>query len=125
MASTYEEAPAGTARSAAPPGVPPVWRRLGWLDYVVLILFVLVLAFVFHRISTELHYRWNWRTVLDFVVFYDSRTQGWRTNILLQGLCATIRLVLWASVLALAIGVALGVCRASGMPLLRMAAGLY
>ena len=125
MASTFEDAPAAAARSAAPPGAPPVWRRLGWLDYAVLVLFVLGIAVIVYRVSTALHYRWNWGAVLDFVVFHDGRTQSWRPNILLLGLFATLRLVVWASVLAVVIGVALGVARASGVPLLRMAARLY
>jgi polar amino acid transport system permease protein len=102
-----------------------LWRRLGWLDYVVLVIVVCFAGFVLYRINTALHYRWNWGAVLSFVAFYDSKVEAWRTNILVQGFWTTLRLVGWASVLALLIGTALGIWRVSKLPLLRMISRFY
>lgn len=109
----------------AVPIAPAKSRRLGLIDLAVVVVLFLGLGFIVYRINTALDYRWNWSVVFDFVVRYDAKQEAWRANILLQGFLTTVRLVLWASVLALVIGIALGTARISASPLLRMVSRFY
>ena len=121
-------------RTAPQGGVAALPRRLvgrsrrvqfRWLDLVILVAVGLGLAVVIYRINTSLHYRWDWSVVPDYFLHYDTATRTWRSNILLQGLLTTIRIVLWSAVFAFIIGLAVGLCRVSSNLFLRLVARAY
>ena len=82
-----------------------------WFDGLLLLLLAGVAAFLGYRAAVELNYHWNWGAMPQFLFRYDQESGRWTTNYLIDGLLTTVRLSLWASLLALVAGfaVALGV----------------
>ena len=108
----------------SPPPAPPR-RRLTPVDYL---LFGIVAAFILYavyRVNDVLVYHWNWGRVLDFVVRVDDETGALVSNLLLQGLYTTLRLAVWATVLATIIGVVMGYWRTCNNLTLRIIARTY
>ena len=103
----------------------PVKRKFTQVD---ILLFGLVVAFVFYttyRVNDVLVYDWNWTRVLGFMVKYDEQTQSWVSNLLLQGLATTLRLAVWATLLATVFGVVFGYWRTCENLTLRIIARCY
>lgn len=99
--------------------------RLNWIDIVVLLLIAVAVAFVAYRVNVVLKYQWGWNSIPGYILRYDEELESWVPNLLLQGFFTTIRLSIWASVLAAVIGVALGLCRTSHNMFLRMVGRAY
>ncbi len=70
-------------------------------------------AFVFHRISGSLNYRWEWQAIPQYLFRYDPASDTWVSNVLMQGFFTTIRLSIWATLFACLIGTAMGLLRVS------------
>lgn len=68
---------------------------------------------VWDRIQEGLHYKWDWASLPQYVVRIDPETGEWMANTLLKGLLTTLRLSLWAGLLATFVGTAAGLCRVS------------
>jgi polar amino acid transport system permease protein len=99
--------------------------RLGWRDALLLALVAAAIGFVAWRVQTSLNYRFRWDTVGQFLVRQDAATGRWVPNLLLAGLLTTLRLAVWASVLAAVVGLAVGLMSASKRLLPRMVARTY
>jgi polar amino acid transport system permease protein len=81
------------------------------LDAVLLTLLLCAAGFVVYRISVKLNYTWNWGIIPQFLFRYDQDSGQWVTNYLIQGLLTTVRLSLWSSILALALGLGMALAR--------------
>jgi len=100
-------------------------NRLHWFDFVLLIgLFALGLL-VWYRIDGALNYKWRWDIIPNYIIRYDADDGRWVANLLLQGAITTLRVSLYAGILALVLGVVLGVARCSGNLAVRMLARTY
>jgi len=108
----------------APPPAPGR-RRLGLVDIVVLVALAAALVYVGWRAQTVLRYNWNWAPVWNFVVRYDPELGSWVPNIILKGLWTTIRISVWAALLAALFGGAMGIARVSNSLFLRLVARSY
>jgi polar amino acid transport system permease protein len=86
-------------------------RSFNPLDAVLLILLLCAAGFVVYRISVKLNYTWNWGIIPQFRFRYDQDSGQWVTNYLIQGLLTTVRLSLWSSILALALGLGMALAR--------------
>ena len=83
------------------------------LDVIVGILILGAAMYVGHRITADIRYAWEWRSLPQYLVRYDLETGAWVPGVLLQGLFMTIRLSLWGTVLATLVGTVMGLCRVS------------
>jgi polar amino acid transport system permease protein len=84
-------------------------RRFGLLDAGLIAVFAAAVIYAWVRVSDVLVYKWNWG-FLPKVLFRRDETSGWwEPNVLLEGLLTTIRLSFWAMVIAIVLGLALGV----------------
>ena len=100
--------------------------RITWLDVVLIGIAVAAVAWLVHRVNTELHYHWDWgRIVPNYFFRFDAEEGRWVTNLLAEGFFMTIRLAVWASLLAAAMGVVLGVFRVSNILFLRLLGLVY
>lgn len=99
--------------------------KLHWLDVVLLVGLGLVVALVWFRIDGALNYKWRWEIIPNYILRYHEEKQRWVPNLLLQGLITTVRVCLYASVLALFLGVILGIARCSKNLAVRMLARTY
>lgn len=104
---------------------PKAKRRLGWLDVVIIALVLALMIYVYGRVTDVLVYKWNWSFLPNFFVRFDEEAGGWEPNLLLEGFFNTIRLSVFAMILASIIGIAMGVMRTAGRLLPRMIAGSY
>lgn len=112
------------------PGAPNRFaRKLRWPDYAILALIALLVGYVWTSIQGEgdgaLNYRWRWELIPGYVVGYREDGGEYFANLLLQGLAATIRISLYSGILALILGVFLGIARCSGNLAVRMLARTY
>lgn len=103
----------------------PVLGRLTVLDLVLVMLLLAAALWVWWRVETRLVYDWNWGIIPGYFLFVDEETGRWQSNLLLQGLVTTLRMTLWASLLALVIGTLLAVARISTWPSLRWLSRTY
>jgi len=99
--------------------------RIKTLDIIIALLMIGAAAYVGHRITGDIRYSWEWRSLPQYILRYDAETSGWVPNVLLKGLFMTIRLSLWGTVLATLIGTVMGLCRVSGSLFYRLIGRTY
>lgn len=85
--------------------------RITKLDLVVTALLLMLAGFVVYRLTIALNYKWNWSIIPQYLWYFDATEGRWKANVLIQGLFTTIRLSVWATLLAMGIGLGAGVLR--------------
>ena len=90
-------------------------RKLHWLDYVILAVILAFLFAIWYRIEGNLNYKWQWGRIPNYIIRWNEEETRWVTNLLVQGLVTTIRISIYASVLALIFGTILGIAELLGM----------
>jgi polar amino acid transport system permease protein len=105
--------------------VPSFIQKLRWLDWLILVVLTGIITYVGFRIEGALNYNWRWDLIPDYIVRYREDRNEWFANLLLQGLFATIRISIYASVLALIFGTLLGIARCSENLTVRLLARTY
>ena len=66
-----------------------------------------------YRLTMQLNYKWNWGILPQYFFYFDDETGRWVANILIKGLMTTIRLSVWATLLAVLFGALTGLMRIS------------
>lgn len=100
-------------------------RKLHWLDWLILAVLAGFFAVIWFRISGALNYKWQWDRIPNYILRWDEEDGRWVANLLLQGLITTIRISIYASVLALILGTILGIARCAQNLAIRMLARTY
>jgi polar amino acid transport system permease protein len=100
-------------------------HRFTVLDVMILLIVAAGAIFIFHRIRDGLHYRWEWEAIPQYLLRRDPATGTWMPNVLLQGFFATIRLSIWATLLASLVGTAMGLLRMSACRFRRWVGAAY
>ncbi len=95
------------------------------LDIALGSLMIVAGLFIAYKVSASLKYTWNWNAIPQYFFRFDPETRHWVPNILMQGFFTTIRLSIWATLLATLIGIAMGVLRVSRSLFNRLVAGTY
>lgn len=88
-------------------------KRFTLLDGLLAALVAAFLITLAHRLSAGLNYQWNWAAMAQYLVRFDPQSGRWVPNLLLQGFLTTIRLSVWATLLACLLGILTGFCRIS------------
>jgi polar amino acid transport system permease protein len=88
----------------------PRRRVFSPLDAVLLALVAGAVIFTIYRITVKLDYAWNWSVLPQFLFRHDEE-QGWVANYLVKGLLTTLRLSIWAGLLALVLGLLMALAR--------------
>ncbi len=85
-------------------------RRWLWLD-IILALALFLCAFLFYNQATgsqsTLPQSLHWHELIKYIGWHDEA--GWHMGLLLKGIAATIRLGIWSGLLALIIGLFVGI----------------
>jgi polar amino acid transport system permease protein len=97
--------------------------RFTWLDALLIALILAAVVFIVHRVGVEMQYRWQWPVILQYLVRVDG--VNWATGTLLQGFLTTVKLSLWAMILATLLGVFMGLFRVSRGLFYRLIVGSY
>lgn len=95
------------------------------MDIFILIIIGVFLLIIWYRIEGNLHYKWQWAEIPNYILRWDETEQRWTSNLLLQGLIETIRVSIYASILAVILGVILGIARCATNLTIRMLARTY
>lgn len=99
--------------------------RITPLDAVILTALAGVVGYVIHQAVSGLNYHWRWEAIPQFLIRYDAADGTWHPGLLTQGLLTTLRLSLWAGVLATFAGIIMGLFRVSPSLFKRQLAGTY
>jgi polar amino acid transport system permease protein len=99
--------------------------RFRWLDALIIAVLAGFAVLVAYRIKVGLNYKWNWASMPQYLLFRDPETGRWAANYILEGLFTTVRLSIWATILATLIGIVLGVCRTTKSLFLRLVGRTY
>ena len=95
------------------------------LDAAILAALAGGFAYVVYKAATGLNYHWNWEVIPQFLLRYDETAGAWRPGLLTLGLLTTVRLSLWSGLLAMLLGVFIGLFRVSPSLFKRQIGGVY
>lgn len=87
--------------------------RFSLLDAVILAALAGMVGYVIFKAATGLNYHWKWEIIPQYLLRYDANAGEWRLGLLTKGLITTLRLSLWSTLLAMIVGVAMGLFRVS------------
>ena len=83
------------------------------LDTVIAAAIIATLSFAAWRIVSSLNYRWNWAGLWGYILRTDPISGKLSAGLLLQGLGTTIRLSIWAMLIAIPLGLIVALLRLS------------
>ena len=86
-------------------------RRLTWIDAALLAVLAAFVAYVWVQIDGRLNYVWRWEIIPAYLFRFDEAEGRWVANLFVSGFLTTLRICIYASVLALVFGVVLGLAR--------------
>jgi len=110
-------------RDNPPPAIKT--SRFTLVDVFLFASLIALIAYAVFRVNDVLIYHWNWSRILNYVVRFDETLNTWVPNLLLKGLATTLRLAVWATVLATVIGLVMGYWRTSNNLTLRIISRCY
>ncbi|MEM1429945.1 MAG: amino acid ABC transporter permease [Pseudomonadota bacterium] len=100
-------------------------QKLHWLDWLTLVVLAAFFGYIWYQIDGKLNYNWRWDQMPNWILRYREDQERWFANLLLQGFVTTIRVSIYASILALIFGTILGIARCSKNLTVRMLARTY
>lgn len=86
-------------------------RKFTLLDILALLSVIGLACYIAYRLFYDLNYNWNWSIIPTYMVRFDQGQQKWVANALLEGFFITIKLSIWGMLLALVLGILMGICR--------------
>ncbi|WP_028574817.1 amino acid ABC transporter permease [Desulfonatronovibrio hydrogenovorans] len=87
--------------------------RITVLDIVVIALLAAAGGLLYLRIVSQLDYNWEWSLIFQYIYRYDEASGTWVPGMLARGFFTTIRLSIWATLLAIILGTIIGLFRTS------------
>lgn len=100
-------------------------QKLKWPDWVILAVLAGFFGYVLLTIEGTLNYSWRWHLIPGYIVSWHTTREEYFANLLLQGLIATIRISIYALILAVILGTILGIARTASNLTVRMLARTY
>lgn len=100
-------------------------KKIHWADIIIVGLLVLFFGYIWLQIDGKLNYKWQWERIPNYLFRYDDEAGRWVANVLILGVINTIRISIYASLLAIVLGVFLGVARTAKNLTIRMLARTY
>lgn len=82
-------------------------------------------GYFFFKAASGLNYHWKWEIIPQYLLRFDSNAGEWRLGLLSQGLVTTLRLSIWSTLLAMLVGVAMGLFRVSPSLFKRLISSTY
>ena len=95
------------------------------LDAIVLLVVGGFIGYVVYRVDSVLVYAWDWSVIPGYLFRWDEETQSIVPNLLIKGLITTLRISIWALLVASVLGVLLGIARTSRRLLPRLIGWAY
>ena len=95
------------------------------MDGAIVVVLVFLFVYIWQQVGETLQYKWRWELIPNYLFRYDEESDRWVANVLILGLITTIRISIYSGLLALALGIMLGVARTSRNLTVRMLARTY
>jgi len=92
---------------------------------VIILLCIAAGVFIYYRIEYGLEYKGDWSAVPQYLLRRNEETGRLVPNFLLQGLITTLKLSVWATILATIVGIIVGLFRTGDNLFLRMVGRTY
>lgn len=99
--------------------------RFRTLDVVILLLCLAAGVYIYYRVAYGLEYKGDWSAIPQFLLRRDRSTGRLVPNYLLQGLITTLKLSVWATILALMVGIVVALLRTSKTLFFRLVGRTY
>ncbi len=88
-------------------------NRITNLDIAVSIALTSVFIWLVYRVNVEVDYKWNWSIIPQYLIRFDPEKSRWVWGLIMQGVFTTLRLSIWATILAMIFGTIMGLFRVS------------
>jgi len=88
-------------------------NRITNLDIAVSLVLTSVFVWLAYRVNVEVDYKWNWSVLPQYLIRFDPEKSRWVWGLIMQGVFTTLRLSIWATILALIFGTIMGLFRVS------------
>jgi len=95
------------------------------LDALILLLTAALCLYLTWWFRGGVRYTWHWEIIPQYFLRHDPAANRWVPNLLLQGFINTVKISIWATVIATILGTGLGVLRASPTLLSRLIGRTY
>jgi polar amino acid transport system permease protein len=66
-----------------------------------------------YQAARQTQYQWSWQVIPQYLLRFDEGSDRWVPGLILDGVLVTLRLSVWATILALIIGTVMGLFRTS------------
>ena len=87
--------------------------RITATDLILLAGIGTAVVWLLYQATVQAQYRWNWQAMPQYLLRLDAQSGRWVPGLILQGVLVTLRLSIWATILALIIGTIMGLFRTS------------
>jgi len=87
--------------------------RITTTDLILLAGVGAAVVWLLYQATVQAQYRWNWQAMPQYLLRLDAPSGRWVPGLILQGVLVTLRLSVWATILALIIGTVMGLFRTS------------
>lgn len=87
--------------------------RITITDLILLAGIGSAVAWLLYHATVQAQYHWNWQAIPQYLLRLDEKSGRWVPGLILQGVLVTLRLSVWATVLALVFGTVMGLFRTS------------
>ncbi|MBT8358535.1 MAG: amino acid ABC transporter permease [Desulfobacterales bacterium] len=88
-------------------------NRITNLDIVVFLALTSSVVWLAYRVNVEVDYKWNWSVIPQYLIRFDPEKSRWVWGLIMQGVFTTLRLSIWATILAMIFGTVMGLLRVS------------
>jgi len=85
--------------------------RITTADLVLLTGIGAAVIWLLYQATVHAQYKWNWQAIPQYLLRLDEQSGRWVPGLILQGVLVTLRLSIWATVLALILGTVMGLFR--------------
>lgn len=88
-------------------------NRITNLDIAISLALTSVFIWLAYRVNVEVDYKWNWSVIPQYLIRFDADKSRWVWGLIMQGVFTTLRLGIWATILAMIFGTIMGLLRVS------------
>jgi len=94
--------------------------KFTWLDLPLILILTAGCGWFLYRVNAQVSYPWNWSVIPQYLFRFDQAAAKWVPGLITQGVITTLRLSLWATILAFVCGIVMGLLRTGRSRLGRM-----
>ncbi len=100
-------------------------HKITRLDILLFLILAGICVWIVHRINVEVHYKWDWNVMPQYLFRFDAATGRCVPGLIMQGLFITLQLSIYSTVVAMIFGTVMGLFRTSTSPFKRLVGWSY